>query len=155
MLREKAISVNEQRYSAAIQTQETSGMAIPVTVALAAFCGLLLVGLASRVSMLRMRHKVPFGDGGNPALMRAIRTHGNTAEHAPIFVLLALAYELSRGATGLLLGVAALFAVSRVLFTIGVLGRGLHLWRMAGAGGTYFAQLLLALALAAVAVRMI
>ena len=53
----------------------------------------------------------------------------------------------------LLIGVAALFAVSRALFTVGVLGRGLHLWRMAGAGGTYFAQLLLAGALALVAIR--
>lgn len=64
-------------------------MAITVTLALAAFCGLLLVGLALRVSALRMRHKVPFGDGGNTALMRAIRVHANTAEHAPVFVLAA------------------------------------------------------------------
>src|SRR5262245_54425056 len=71
-----------------------SGMQIPVTAALAGFSGLLLVTLASRVSMLRMRHKVAFGDGGNPELMRAIRTHGNTAEYAPLFVLLVLAWEL-------------------------------------------------------------
>jgi len=129
-------------------------MAIPVTAALAAFCGLLLVGLASRVSFLRFTLKIPFGDGGNPALMRAIRTHGNTAEHAPIFLLLALALELARGTTPLLWGVAALFVVSRLLFTVGVLGRGLHLLRMAGASGTYVAQLLLALALAVVALRM-
>ena len=130
-------------------------MAIPVTAALAAFCGLLLVGLASRVSMLRFGLKIPFGDGGNPALMRAIRTHGNTAEHAPIFLLLALAWELTRGPTGFLVGVAVLFAVARLAFTAGVLGRGLHLWRMLGAGLTYLAQLVLALALALVALRVI
>ena len=130
-------------------------MAIPVTVALAAFCGLLLVGLASRVSMLRFGLKIPFGDGGNPALMRAIRTHGNTAEHAPIFLLLALALELAGGTTAFLWGVAVLFVVSRLLFTAGVLGRGLHLLRMAGAGGTYLAQLLLALALGVAALRML
>jgi uncharacterized membrane protein YecN with MAPEG domain len=130
-------------------------MSIPVTAALAAFCGLLLVGLASRVSVLRFGHKVPFGDGGNPALMRAIRTHGNTAEHAPIFLLLALAWELSRGSTAFLCAVAALFVLSRVLFTVGVLGRGLHLLRIAGAGGTYLAQLLLAAGLALAALRMV
>jgi len=129
-------------------------MAIPVTVALAAFCGLLLVGLASRISVLRFRLKIAFGDGGNPALMRAIRTHGNTAEHAPVFLLLALAWELARGTTGLLVGAAVLFVVARVLFTVGVLGRGLHLLRMAGALFTYVAQLLLAAGLALVALRM-
>lgn len=128
-------------------------MAIPVTAALAAFCGLLLVGLASRVSVLRFSLKIPFGDGGNPALMRAIRTHGNTAEHAPIFLLLALCWELARGPDGFLVAVGVLFAVSRLLFTAGVLGRGLHLWRVVGAGGTYVAQLLLALGLALVALR--
>ena len=130
-------------------------MAIPVTAALAAFCGLLLVALASRVSLLRFRLKIPFGDGGNPALMRAIRTHGNTTEHAPIFLLLVLAWELSRGSGPFLAGVAALFVVSRLLFTAGVLGRGLHLLRMAGAGGTYVAQLLLAAGLALAALRMV
>ena len=129
-------------------------MAIPVTVALAAFCGLLLVALASRVSVLRFTLKIPFGDGGNPALMRAIRTHGNTAEHAPIVVLLALALELAGGTTAFLWGVAALFVLSRLLFAVGVLGRGLHLLRVAGAGGTYLAQLLLAGALALAALRM-
>ena len=129
-------------------------MAIPVTAALAAFCGLLLVGLASRVSFLRFTLKIPFGDGGNPALMRAIRTHGNTTEHAPIFLLLALAWELTRGSTALLAGVGALFVVSRLLFTVGVLGRGLHLLRMAGAAGTYVAQLVLAVALGLAALRM-
>ena len=130
-------------------------MAIPVTAALAAFCGLLLVGLASRVSWLRFSLKIPFGDGGNPALMRAIRTHGNTAEHAPIFLLLALAWELTRGSTALLAAVGALFVVSRLLFAAGVLGRGLHLLRMAGAGGTYVAQLVLAVALGLAALRMV
>jgi uncharacterized membrane protein YecN with MAPEG domain len=130
-------------------------MAIPVTAALAAFCGLLLVALASRVSWLRFSLKIPFGDGANPALMRAIRAHGNTAEHAPIFLLLALAWELSRGSGAFLAGMAVLFVAARLLFAVGVLGRGLHLLRVAGAGATYLAQLLLAAALALVALRML
>src|SRR5262245_48543835 len=128
-------------------------MAIPVTAALAAFCGLLLVGLASRVSYLRFTLKVSFGDGGHPALLRAIRTHGNTVEHATVFLLLALVWELTRGTTTLLLAAAALFVVSRLLYTVGVLGRGLHLLRIAGASMTYLAQLLLAAALAVVALQ--
>ena len=130
-------------------------MAIPVTAALAAFCGLLLVALASRVSALRFGLKIPFGDGGNPSLMRAIRTHGNTAEHAPLFLLLALCWELARGSTPFLVALAVLFAAARLAFALGVLGRGMHLWRMVGAAGTYVAQLLLALGLALVALRVV
>jgi len=130
-------------------------MAIPVTVALAAFCGLLLVGLASRVSYLRFTLKVSFGDGGHPALLRAIRTHGNTVEHASVFLLLALVWELTRGTTDLLLAAAALFVGARLLYTVGVLGRGLHALRMAGASLTYLAQALLAAGLAVTALRAI
>ena len=130
-------------------------MAIPVTAALAAFCGLLLVGLASRVSYLRFTLKIAFGDGGNPALMRAIRTHGNTAEHAPIVLLLALVTELTSGSPLLLAGAAWLFVAARLLFAVGVLGRGLHVLRMAGAAMTYAVQLLLAAGLALAALRMV
>jgi len=122
-------------------------MSIPVTMTLAAICGLLLVGLAMRVSMLRMRHKVAFGDGGNAELMRAIRVHANTAEHAPIFILLALVHELARGTTGFLIALAVLFAVARLGFAVAILGRGLHKLRMATALLTYLTQAVLAGAL--------
>lgn len=126
-------------------------MAIPVTMALAAFCGLLLVGLALRVSRLRMRHKVAFGDGGNAELMRAIRVHANTAEHAPIFILMALAYELAAGTTTFLILVAGAFAFARAGFAVAIIGRGLHQLRMATALLTYLTQALLGLALAVAA----
>jgi uncharacterized protein len=149
MLRENLISVNEQGYSAVpLRAEERERMAIPVTATLTAFCGLLMVGLATRISMLRMRHKVAFGDGGNTELMRAIRVHANTAEHAPIFILLALAYELTAGSTFLLIVMATLFAAARIGFTVALLGRGLHRLRMAGALFTYASQFVLGSALA-------
>lgn len=117
---------------------------LPISLATFGSLGLLLVGLASRVSQLRMRHKVAYGDGGHPGLMRAIRTHGNTAEHAPLFMMLVLVAELSRGSTLFLAVVAATFVAGRLLFAAGVLGRGLNPLRMIGAGVTYFLQLLLA-----------
>jgi uncharacterized protein len=122
-------------------------MAIPVTVTLTAFCGLLLVGLAMRISMLRMRHKVAFGDGGHTDLMRSIRVHANTAEHAPIFILLTLAYEFTRGSSGFLVAIAAVFVLARLGFTAALLGRGLHKVRMGGALLTYVTQAVLAVAL--------
>ena len=124
---------------------------IPVSMALTAACGLLLVGLAMRISMLRMRHKVAFGDGGNTALMRSIRLHANTAEHVPIFVLLALAYGLARGPTTFLIAVASLFVAARVGFAIALIGRGLHRLRMVTALATYATQAVLAVALLAAA----
>lgn len=130
-------------------------MAIPVSVTLAAFCGLLLVGLAVRVSMLRFRNKIAFGDGGNPALMRSIRVHANTAEHAPIFILLALIQELVNGPTVFLVGSAAVFVLARVIFTAGLLGRGLHKLRMLGALLTYLAQAALAAALLVTTARLL
>lgn len=126
-------------------------MAIPVTMALAAFCGLLLVGLGLRVSRLRMRHKVPFGDGGNTELMRAIRVHGNTAEHAPVFLVMALAYELALGSTAFLALVAGAFAFARAGFAVAIVGRGLHKLRMATALLTYLAEAILGVALLAAA----
>ena len=128
-------------------------MAIPVTLWLAAFCGVLMVGLASWVSVLRFRNKIAFGDGGNPALMRAIRVHGNTAEHAPLFLLLVAAFELARGTTPFLIAAAAVFAFARLIFAAGLLGRGLHALRMAGAALTYALQFALAVGLALVAMR--
>jgi hypothetical protein len=122
-------------------------MSIPVTVALTGFCGALLVGLAARVSMLRVQHKIPWGDGGNAEMMRAVRVHANTAEHAPIFILLALVYELTRGSTHFLVATAALFVVARIAFAIGILARGLHQARQAGALATYLTQAVLAVAL--------
>ena len=122
-------------------------MAIPVTAMLTALCGLLLVGLAMRISMLRMRHQVAFGDGGNAELMRAIRVHANTAEHAPIFILLALAWELTRGPTGFLVVVVTLFVFARIGFAAAILGRGLHPLRMVTALLTYLTQAVLAGAL--------
>lgn len=122
-------------------------MPIPLTMVLTAFTGLLLVALASKVSSLRFRNKIPWGDGGNPALMRAIRAHANTTEHAPIFILMVLAYELARGATPFLVTLAVAFALARLGFAVALLGRGLHRLRMLTAAVTYLAQAVLAAAL--------
>jgi hypothetical protein len=121
-------------------------MELKVTAVSAALLGLLLVALATRISQLRVRHKVPWGDGGNPALLRAIRAHGNTAEYAPLFLLLALVYELAAGATAFLVASCAAFVLARLVFTAGLLGHGLHSLRMLGALLTYL--LLAGLALA-------
>lgn len=56
--------------------------------------GVLLVVLSVRVIRLRFRYRVAIGDGGNEALVRAIRVHGNFTEYAPLALLLILAVAL-------------------------------------------------------------
>lgn len=122
-------------------------MHIPVTGFAAAFCGLLLVLLAARVSQLRVRHQVALGDGGNRELTRAIRAHGNTAEHAPIFLLMSACYELQAGRTEPLIGVVALFLIGRLLFVWGLSRASINAARRCGAVLTYLPQLLIAVLL--------
>ena len=55
---------------------------------------LLLILLSARVGAQRGKQKVNLGDGGNPDMIKAIRTQGNYIEYAPAatggLVLLAL-----------------------------------------------------------------
>lgn len=122
-------------------------MHIPATAVLTALCALLLVFLSTHISVLRVRHKVSIGDGGVNPLLRAVRLHGNTAEHVPIFLLLSLVYELSVGTTTFLLAVSASFVLGRLLFTWGMLTKTFTRRRQIGAMATYLTQLILALAL--------
>jgi uncharacterized membrane protein YecN with MAPEG domain len=121
-------------------------MHVPATAVLTALCALLLVVVSMYISLLRVRHKVSIGDGGVNPLMRAIRLHGNTAEHVPIYLLLSLVYELSAGTTCLLVSVSAAFLLSRLLFAWGLLTKTFTRRRQLGAMGTYITQLILAVA---------
>src|SRR5687767_14105887 len=57
-----------RHYSSGFDSLGSVFMELKVTAVSAALLGLLLVALATRISQLRVRHKVPWGDGGNPAL---------------------------------------------------------------------------------------
>lgn len=120
---------------------------IPVTAIVTALCALLLVGLSAHISRLRFKHKVSLGDGGVNPLLRAVRLHGNTTEHAPIFILLCAAFELSVGTDPLLQIIAGLFLLSRALYTWGMLTKIFTRQRIIGTLGTYVAQTVLAVAL--------
>jgi len=60
----------------------------PITALYAGVLGILLVVISARVSVLRGKFKVMFGDGGQDALMRAIRAQGNFTEYVPLALLL-------------------------------------------------------------------
>src|SRR5260221_11648043 len=56
----------------------------PITALYAGVLGILLVVISARISVLRAKFKVMFGDGGQDALMRAIRAQGNFIEYVPL-----------------------------------------------------------------------
>ncbi len=124
-------------------------MYIPITGLAAAFCGLLLLVLGLRISVLRLRGKVALGDGGNTQLLRAIRVHGNNTEHMPIFLVLCLIYEVYAGGSGFLIATVAVFLLARLLFSIGLSLASVHPLRRLGAGLTFACQAVLPIALIA------
>jgi uncharacterized membrane protein YecN with MAPEG domain len=93
-------------------------MSMRVVALYAAVLAISFVALSLRTILLRRRLKIAIGDGGNPILQRAIRTHGNFAEYVP-FTLLLLFLVASTGARPLYL---------HVLGGTLVAGRLLHVW---------------------------
>ena len=91
-----------------------------ITLGYAALLALLFSALSLVVVALRVRGNVPFGDGGDPTLLRAVRSHGNFAEWVPFAVLLVGANEaLGASATWIHAWMAALLA-ARVLHPVGL-----------------------------------
>lgn len=95
-------------------------MALPVTAALAAALGALLLLLAIDTVRSRFRTKTAFGLGEDERLTSASRAHGNLSEHAPIVIILVGLLELSRADHMGLLAVAGTFLLARVLHAMGL-----------------------------------
>jgi uncharacterized membrane protein YecN with MAPEG domain len=55
--------------------------------------GLLTILHSLRLSQLRWRYKVQFGDGGQPELAHRIRVFGNFIEYVPLGLILVIALE--------------------------------------------------------------
>ncbi|MBI0536177.1 hypothetical protein D9599_11385 [Roseomonas sp. KE2513] len=70
-----------------------------VTLLYAGVLGLGFVALSLRVIRARGRARVSLGTGGDAALERAVRAHGNFAEYVPLALVLMLAAEVSGGAS--------------------------------------------------------
>ncbi len=101
---------------------------------------LLLIYISARVGMARGKHKVSLGDGGNPEMVKAIRTQGNYIEYAPAaiggLVLLAL-LNVSALVIHILGGV---FFFGRVAH---LLGLGMGVWPQGRTVGTALTMLTL------------
>jgi uncharacterized membrane protein YecN with MAPEG domain len=95
-------------------------VSLSITGLYASLLGLLFVGLAINIIRMRLKFKVGIGDGGNKALGKAIRVHGNFAEYIPIALLMLAAYEINGANPMWLHGLGALLFIGRVLHAIGL-----------------------------------
>lgn len=95
-------------------------MILQTTLSLAAAAVIINLWLMTRISRLRMSAKVMHGDGGNPMLTQRMRAQANFIEHAPLFLVLTAAIELTgRGGTWLAV-VGSLFMLARVAHGFGM-----------------------------------
>ena len=97
-------------------------MILPITLTLAGAAAILHIWLAARVSRLRRLLKIGVGDGGNEALLRRIRAHGNYVENMPLFLILIGLIELAGGDRRILWAVGIAFILARIAHAFGMDG---------------------------------
>lgn len=101
---------------------------------------LLLIYISYRVGQARNRLGVNLGDGGDPDMLKAIRTHANYTEYAPA-ALLGLFALASLGAHVLTVHVlGAVFFFARIAH---LLGLGMGVWGQGRMVGTLLTMLIL------------
>jgi hypothetical protein len=91
-----------------------------VTPIYAGLLALLFVLLSLRVIGMRRSARVALGDGGNPALLRRQRVHGNFAEYAPLALLLMALAELQNLPDWMIHAIGIFLLVGRVAHAYGV-----------------------------------
>lgn len=108
-------------------------MIIPVTAIFASVLAVLMLFLAYRISMFRLKFKQSLGTTEHPDFQAAVRAHGNLVEYAPMALILMAIGEMN--------GIGSL-----VIYWVGMvftLGRLLHAWGMIkGQGGPHRARLI-------------
>ena len=106
----------------------------------AATAGVLVIVqmlLLFAVVIQRRRHGQSLGEGGDPAVQRAVRRHGNFAENAALFVAAFALFELLGGPRQTLMILCAVFLAARLSHAIGLsLANTVNVFRIAGILGT-------------------
>ena len=93
--------------------------------------------LCTRVVILRRRHAVGIGDGGNPDLKRAIRAHANFSENVPLAALL-IALASSTTSPGWIHGLCGALVLGRLIHALGLSRHpGVSFGRFYGTGLTW------------------
>ncbi|MES1198711.1 MAG: MAPEG family protein [Pseudomonadota bacterium] len=106
---------------------------------------LLLLLLAYLVVRARQTHKVALGDGGNKAVLHAVRAHANAAEYIPagLVGLLILALLDPAAPVWLLHAAGISLTAGRISHAIGLHTGTLNIGRTGGIALTWIAYLLI------------
>ena len=91
-----------------------------VTAFYASLLALIYVGLAGWVIAGRVGKEALFGDGGDDALMRRVRSHANFIEYVPIALIVIGLYESAGGSSTLTRVLLVVLVVARILHPIGM-----------------------------------
>ena len=83
---------------------------------------LLLVWLAIRVVMGRVKGQVEHGDGASSALMTTIRIHGNASEYVPAMLVGLVVFAMMSGPIWAVHTLGIMFTAGRVLHPFGMSG---------------------------------
>jgi uncharacterized membrane protein YecN with MAPEG domain len=97
----------------------------------------------------RGKFRTGLGDGGNEALLKRIRMHGNLAENAPLFLILLWLTEASGEWALYVPWIALAFVIARIAHALGLsISSGVSVFRFVGVVGTVLTVLALAALLA-------
>jgi len=111
----------------------------------AALLALVYVALSVRTLRLRRRLRIPVGDGGDPAMLRAMRVHANFAEYVPLSLMLVFFVEAGGAPSPLVHGLALSLLAGRCAHAYGVSQTTENFrWRVAGMVMTFAALLIAA-----------
>lgn len=96
-------------------------MTFPATTAFfAALFGLIYAGLSAWVVAGRVSGNVLAGDGGQGALQKRIRSHGNFSEYVPLTLGLIALLEAGRTQHWLVVSLLTVLLVARLLHPVGM-----------------------------------
>jgi uncharacterized membrane protein YecN with MAPEG domain len=100
---------------------DTMPMIFPATTAFyAALLALLYLGLSGWVMASRVSGNVLFGDGGDEAMLKRVRSHANFAEYVPIALIVIALLEAGGAVQGLVRGLLIALLAGRILHPVGM-----------------------------------
>ena len=124
-------------------------MILPITLTGAGLAALINFWLAMRCGRVRTGQKISMGDGGNDALIAAMRAQSNFVEYTPFVLILIGLIEMATGTSTWLWIVMSLYMLGRVAHGLGMTD-SLPKGRMVGTIITFLT--LLGLAIYAIAI---
>ena len=118
-----------------------------ITLLFASLNILLMLALLVPIVRHRRGHKIGIGDGGDLALSRKVRVHGNFVENAPVALLMLGLLELCGLPSVWLWVLGSVLLLGRILHAMGLSRTaGYSFGRFTGTASTWLAFLLMALA---------